>query len=125
MFFFWFSGFFELQRHMYEKTNSFYLCLCKDLRGFGARTHKNTAEGETETAIGGCQLASLKGSHVNIRRCLKHVTWRGDWEQIRRGTDGNEAEVGSQNREKKERTCVNKWKNFNVILGGSNTLHRL
>lgn len=46
-------GSFEQRRHMYEKTNTFHLCLCKDLRGFGAKTHENTAEAEMETAIGG------------------------------------------------------------------------
>lgn len=80
---------------MYDKTNSFHLCLCKDLRGFGARTHKTTAEAEMETAIGECQLASLKGSNANICRCLECVTWRGDWQQIRNETDGNEAELES------------------------------
>lgn len=93
--FFFAIGSFEQRRHMYEKTNSFHLCLCKDLRGFGARTHKTTAEAEMETAIGECQLASLKGSNANIRRCLECVTWRGDWEQIRNETDGNEAELES------------------------------
>lgn len=52
---------------------------------------------------------------MNIRRCLEYITWRGDWKQIR-GTDGNETEVGSQNREKRERTRVNKWENFNGFL---------
>lgn len=59
-------------------------------------------EVEPEAIISGCLLASLKGSSLNIHRCLEHVTWRGDWDQIRRGTDGNETEMGSQNKHRKE-----------------------
>lgn len=76
--------------------------LCKNVSLFGARTRKNTAEVESETITSGRPLASLKGSNLNIRRCLGHVTWRGDWDQIRRGVDGNEAQMGSQNKQRKD-----------------------
>lgn len=94
-------GSFEQRRGLGEKTSSFHLCVCTDLRGFGARADENSAGAEMEAAIGRWRLT---GSNVNIRRCLEDVTCTGDWEQIRGGTDGNEAEEGSSSRERRERT---------------------
>lgn len=63
-------------------------------------------EVEPEVIISGCLLASLNGSSLNIRRCLEQVTWRGDWNQIRRGTHGNETEMGSNRKEGKNKCKV-------------------
>lgn len=109
---------------MYEKNKPLPFLPVQSSEGFWCQnTFKNTAEAEMETAIGGCQLASLKGSNVKIHRCLN----TSSGEVIENRLEEGQTEMRWDHRTEKRRKELVQI-NGKTLMGfgrGSNTLHTL